>query len=225
MELKKNPKADLTRKTSFFFSIGLLVTMSLVLVAFEFRDYEEKIADLVQRNSDVFEETIEVPPTDIPPPPPPQVQAPVIVEVPDEEEIEEEINVNLDIEVSQDTKVEEVIVKPVEEPKEETDEIFTIVEESAAPKGGMAAFYKYVGDKMKYPPQARRMGIDGKVFVEFVINKDGSISDVKAVKGIGAGCDEEAVRVVQSAPPWSPGKQRGKPVKQRMVLPITFKLG
>jgi protein TonB len=133
--------------------------------------------------------------------------------------------VNLDIEVTQDTKVEEIVVK-VEEPKEEeTDQIFTIVEESAAPKGGMAAFYKYVSDKMKYPPQARRMGIDGKVFVEFVINKDGSISDVKAVKGIGAGCDEEAVRVVQSAPAWSPGKQRGKPVKQRMVLPITFKLG
>lgn len=224
MELKKNPQADLTRKSTFFFSIGLLVTMSLVLAAFEWRQYEGKIEDLVQRRTDVFEETVEVPPTDIPPPPPPQVQAPVIVEVPDEEEIEEDIQVNLDIEVSQDTKVEEIQVK-VEEVKEETDEIFTIVEEPASPKGGIAAFYKYVADKMKYPPQARRMGIDGKVFVEFVINKDGSISDVKAVKGIGAGCDEEAVRVVQSAPAWSPGKQRGKPVKQRMVLPITFKLG
>jgi len=223
MELKKNPKADLTRKTGLFFSIGLFVTMSLVLAAFEKRQYEAKIEDLVKRNADIFEETIEVPPTEIPPPPPPSVQAPVIVEVPDEEEIEEEIQVNLDIEVSQDTKVEDIVVK--EEAKEETDEIFTIVEESAAPKGGMAAFYKYVGDKMKYPPQARRMGIDGKVFVEFVINKDGSITDVKAVKGIGAGCDEEAVRVVQGAPSWTPGKQRGKPVKQRMVLPITFKLG
>ncbi|HMJ69799.1 MAG TPA: energy transducer TonB [Cyclobacteriaceae bacterium] len=224
MELKKNPKADLGRSATFFFSIGLLITMSLVLAAFEWRQYEAKVADLVERRTDVFEETIEVPPTDIPPPPPPQVQAPVIVEVPDEEEIEEDIQVNLDIEVSQDTKVEEITVK-AEEPKEEVDEIFTIVEESAAPKGGMAAFYKFVGDKMKYPPQARRMGIDGKVFVEFVINKDGSITDVKAVKGIGAGCDEEAVRVVQSAPAWTPGKQRGKPVKQRMVLPITFKLG
>lgn len=225
MELKKNPEADLTKKTAFFFSIGLLVTMSLVLAAFEWKQYEAKITDLVKRNADIFEETIEVPPTDIPPPPPPAVQAPVIVEVPDEEEIEEEIQVNLDIEVNQDTKVEEVQIKAVEEPKEEVDEIFTIVEESAAPKGGMAAFYKYVADKMKYPPQARRMGIDGKVFVEFVINKDGSISDVKAVKGIGAGCDEEAVRVVQGAPSWTPGKQRGKPVKQRMVLPITFRLG
>lgn len=224
MELKKNPKADLTKKTGFFFSIGLLLSMGLVLAAFEYKSGEEKVDALAGKASDVFEEVIEVPPTDLPPPPPPQIQAPVIVEVPDEEEIEEEIKVNLDIEVSQDTKVEEIIVK-AEEPKEEVEEIFTIVEESAAPKGGMGAFYKYVADKLKYPPQARRMNIDGKVFVEFVINKDGSITDVRAVKGIGAGCDEEAVRVVQSAPAWTPGKQRGKPVRQKMVLPITFKLG
>lgn len=223
MEAKKTDRADLTKKSAFFFSIGLLFTMSLVVTAFEWRSVDESIVELKGKTTDVFEEVIEVPPTDQPPPPPPQIQAPVIVEVPDEEEIEEEIKVNLDIEVTQDTKVEEIVVK-AEEP-EETDEIFTIVEESAAPKGGMGAFYQYVKDKMKYPPQARRMGIDGKVFVEFVVNKDGSITDVKAVKGIGAGCDEEAVRVVQGAPSWTPGKQRGKPVKQRMVLPITFKLG
>lgn len=223
MEAKKTDKADLTKKTAFFFSIGLLFTMTLIVSAFEYKSYDDSIVALQGKTTDVFEEVIEVPPTDQPPPPPPQIQAPVIVEVPDEEEIEEEIKVNLDIEVTQDTKVEEIVVK--DEPVEETDEIFTIVEESAAPKGGMGAFYTYVKDKMKYPPQARRMGIDGKVFVEFVINKDGSITDVKAVKGIGAGCDEEAVRVVQGAPKWTPGKQRGKPVKQRMVLPITFKLG
>jgi protein TonB len=224
MEVKKTDKADLTKKSVFYFSIGLLVTMSLVLVAFEWKSVDESVVELKGKTSDTFEDVIEVPPTDQPPPPPPPIQAPVIVEVPDEEEIEEEIKVNLDIEVTQDTKVEEIVVK-ADVVEEETDEIFTIVEESAAPKGGMGAFYKFVQDKMKYPPQARRMGIDGKVFVEFVVNKDGSISDVRAVKGIGAGCDEEAVRVVQSAPSWTPGKQRGKPVKQRMVLPITFKLG
>jgi protein TonB len=223
MEAKKSDKADLTKKTPLFFSVGLLFTMSVVVMAFEWKNYDDSVVELQGKTTDIFEEVLEVPPTDQPPPPPPQIQAPVIVEVPDEEEIEEEIKVNLDIEVTQDTKVEEVIVAEV--PVEETDEIFTIVEESAAPKGGMGAFYTYVRDKMKYPPQARRMGIDGKVFVEFVVNKDGSITDVRAVKGIGAGCDEEAVRVVQSAPAWTPGKQRGKPVKQRMVLPITFKLG
>jgi len=223
MEAKKTDKADLTNKSAFFFSIGLVFTMSFVLSAFEYKSRDESVMDIKGKTTDTFEEVLEAPPTNQPPPPPPQIQAPVIVEVPDEEEIEEEIKVNLDIEVTQDTKVEEIIV--TEAPAEETDEIFTIVEESAAPKGGIGAFYSYVRDKMKYPPQARRMGIDGKVFVEFVVNKDGSITDVRAVKGIGAGCDEEAVRVVQSAPAWTPGKQRGKPVKQRMVLPITFKLG
>jgi len=223
MEAKKTDKADLTKKSAFFFSIGLLFTMTLILTAFEWRSVDDSVVELKGKTTDNFEEVLEVPPTDQPPPPPPQIQAPVIVEVPDEEEIEEEIKVNLDIEVTQDTKVEEIVV--TEAPAEETDEIFTIVEESAEPKGGIGAFYTYVRDKMKYPPQARRMGIDGKVFVEFVVNKDGSISDVRHVKGIGAGCDEEAVRVIQSAPPWKPGKQRGKPVKQRMVLPITFKLG
>ena len=223
MEAKKTAKADLEKKSSFFFSIGLLVAMALIVMAFEWKQYDESLAELVGKNTNTFEEMLEVPPTDVPPPPPPQIQAPIIVEVPDEEKIEEEIDVKFDVEASEETKIQEVAV--VEEAKEEVDEIFTIVEEPASPKGGMPAFYKYIGDKMKYPAQARRMGIEGKVFVEFVIGKDGSISDVKAVKGIGAGCDEEAVRVVQAAPSWSPGKQRGKSVKQRMVLPITFKLG
>lgn len=224
MEAKKTEKADLERKSSFFFSIGLVITMTLVIMAFENKQYDETLSALVGKNTNTFEEMIEVPPTDLPPPPPPQIQAPVIIEVPDEEKIEEEIDVKFDVEASEETKIQEVVVV-AEEPKEEVEEIFTIVEEPASPKGGMPAFYKYVGEKVKYPAQARRMGIEGKVFVEFVIGKDGSISEVRAVKGIGAGCDEEAVRIVQGAPSWTPGKQRGKAVKQRMVLPITFKLG
>ena len=224
MEAKKSDSADLTKKSSFFFSIGLSVTMAIVLMAFEYRQTDESALDLVTKNTNTFEETLEVPPTDQAPPPQPVVQQPQVVEVPDEEEIKDDIKVNLDVEVTDETKVETIVVQ-AEEPKEETDEVFTVVEESAAPKGGMQAFYKFVGEKIKYPAQARRMGIEGRVFVEFVINKDGSLTDVRAIKGIGAGCDEEAVRIVQSSPPWSPGKQRGKPVKQRYTLPIIFKLG
>ncbi len=224
MEAKKTEKANLENKSTFFLSIGLLISMALVVMAFEWKQYDETLSSLVGKNTNTFEEMIEVPPTDLPPPPPPQIQAPVIIEVPDEKEIEEDLDIKFDVEASEETKIEEVVVV-AEEAKEEVDEIFSIVEEPASPKGGMPAFYKYVFDKMKYPPQARRMGIEGKVFVEFVIGKDGSITDVRAVKGIGAGCDEEAVRVIQGAPAWSPGKQRGKSVKQRMVLPITFKLG
>ncbi|MBX7127122.1 MAG: energy transducer TonB [Cyclobacteriaceae bacterium] len=224
MELKKSEKADLNKKSSLFFSIGLLITMAVVVSAFEYKQYDDSTATLQGKSTNTFEETLEVPPTDQPPPPPPQVQQPQVVEVPDEEKIEEEIQVNLDVEVTEETKVEEIVIK--DEPvKEEVEEIFTIVEESAQPKGGLGAFMKYVGDKLKYPAQARRMGIEGKVFVEFVVGKDGAIQDVRAVKGIGAGCDEEAVRIIQGSPAWTPGKQRGKPVKQKMILPIIFKLG
>ncbi|MEO1053220.1 MAG: TonB family protein [Bacteroidota bacterium] len=103
-------------------------------------------------------------------------------------------------------------------------EVFTIVEEQPGFSGGMDGFYNYVKREIKYPAQARRLGIEGEVVVEFVVEKDGSLSDVKAVKGIGAGCDGEAVRVIENAPAFSPGKQRGKPVRVRMVMPINFKL-
>jgi periplasmic protein TonB len=226
MEAKKSEKADLTKKTGLFFSAGLLFTMALSVMAFEWRSYDDKINLMEGKSTNIVEEMIEVPPTEQPPPEQPIVQQPQIIEVPDEEEIKEDLNIKFDVEVTEDTKVEAVTVV-AEEPKEEVDEIFSVVEETATPKGGMPAFYKYVGDKMngKYPAQARRMGVEGKVFVQFVIGKDGSISDVKVIKGIGAGCDELAMKVMQEAPAWNPGKQRGKPVKQRYTLPIIFKLG
>ncbi len=225
MEPKKTEKADLTNKSWLFFNIGLVISLLLMVMAFEY-SVRDSSGDLdLAKNMNVIDEILEVPPTEQPPPPPPKIQQPVIIEVPDEEEIKEDIKVEFDVEVTTDTKVESIVIAPVEEEKEDVDQIFLVVEETATPKGGMAAFYKFVSDKMKYPAQARRMGIEGKVFVEFVINRDGSITDVKAIKGIGAGCDEEAVRVVQSAPPWNPGKQRGKPVRQRYVVPIIFKLG
>lgn len=225
MEAKKTEKADLTNKTWLFFNIGLTASLLVAVMAFEYKKYDDTGVKDLNKNNNEIEEILEVPPTDLPPPPPPKIVQPQIVEVPDEEEIEEEIKVEFDVEVTEDTKVEEIVLTAVEEPKEDVDEIFTVVEETATPKGGMQSFYEYVGKKLKYPAQARRMGTEGKVFVQFVINRDGSISDVVAIKGIGAGCDEEAIRIIQSSPSWTPGKQRGKAVKQRMVLPITFKLG
>src|SRR5690606_30298921 len=91
-------------------------------------------------------------------------------------------------------------------------------------KGGLEALNAYVIGELKYPSQARKMGIEGRVDVQFIVEKDGSVSDVKAVKGIGAGCDTEAVRVIQNAPPFQPGTQQGKPVRVQMILPILFQL-
>ncbi len=222
--VKKYRSVSLSQNSILFLSIGYVLTLAFVNLAFNHKTYDDNSLVELQRNADDFEDLMEIPPTEQPPPPPPPVQQPEIIEVPDEEEIEEEIEVDLDVEITEETVIEEVVFE--EAPEEEVvDEIFTIVEDQPEPEGGMAAFYQYISKNLKYPNQARRMNIEGKVFVQFVINKDGSISDVQAVKGIGAGCDEEAVRVIQGAPKWKPGKQRGRPVKVRMILPITFKLG
>ena len=224
MEIKKNPSKDLTKKSGLFFNIGLCISLGLVIAAFEWKSYDDiKIADAAVAEVD-FEEVTEVPQTQQPPPPPPKIQAPVIVEVPDEEVIEDDIDVDLDVDVTEDAVIEEVVFEEAPE-EEEVEEVFTIVEDQPEYPGGMPAFYKFIGKNLKYPSQARRMGIEGKVFVQFVVGKDGKISEVQVIKGIGAGCDEEAKRVIESSPKWKAGKQRGRAVKVRMILPITFKLG
>lgn len=224
MEVKKYPKADLTKKSGLFLNIGMVLSLLIIITAFEWRFYNDASTVDLGMVNDNFEDLMDIPQTEQPPPPPPKVQQPEIIEVPDDQDIEDEIEVNLDVEMTQETVIEDVIFDTAPE-EEVADEIFTIVEDQPEPEGGMAAFYAYVNKNIKYPAQARRMGIEGKVFVQFVVERDGTLTEVQAIKGIGAGCDEEAVRVIEGAPKWKPGKQRGRPVKVRMILPITFKLG
>ncbi|WP_017732053.1 energy transducer TonB [Nafulsella turpanensis] len=222
MEPKKNPKADLTRKSNLFFAIGLVVSIMLVIVAFEWKSYDEVVAVDMGVAADNFEELIDIPITEQPPPPPPKIQQPEIIEVPDEEVIEEEIELDIDLEVVEEDVVEEIVFEeaPEEEPVEQ---IFEVVEQQPTPEGGMEAFYKFIAEELEYPAQAQRMGVEGRVFVQFVVDEKGNVSDVKAVKGIGAGADEEAVRVIKQTK-WNPGMQRGRPVKVRMVMPVLFRL-
>lgn len=105
------------------------------------------------------------------------------------------------------------------------DGVYDMVEVQPLPANGMNEFYKWIGENMEYPTQARKLGVEGRVFVQFIINETGDVTEVKSIKGIGAGCDAEAVRVMKSAGSWSPGQVDGKPVKVRMVMPISFKLG
>ncbi len=228
MEQKKNPKVDLNRKSGLFFNIGLILSLALVITAFEWKFYDDLETIDLGSLEDEETEILDIPITEMPPPPPPVLQQPEIIEVPEEEEIEEQIEMELDVEIEEET-VPDVPVKidapPPPPPKEEKeDEIFLIVENQPEPQGGMEAFYKYVGKNINYPKQARRMGVEGRVFVQFVVDKDGSLNDIKVIKGIGSGCDEEAIRVLKEAPNWKPGKQRGRPVKVRMSIPIFFKL-
>ncbi|MCR9085047.1 MAG: energy transducer TonB [Cyclobacteriaceae bacterium] len=104
------------------------------------------------------------------------------------------------------------------------DEIFDVVETQPMPAGGMAGWNEYLKANLKYPAKAKEDGIEGTVIAVFVINTDGSITDVEILRGVGAGLDEEAVRVIQNAPNWEPGKQRGREVRTRMRVPIRFKL-
>ncbi|MEP1780298.1 TonB family protein [Reichenbachiella sp.] len=221
----KRAKADAQKNNStMFFFIGLALALGMVITAFEW-NFEKGalVKDLLVDNTE-WEEVQDIPLTSQPPPPPPMqvIQQPVIVEVPDEE-ILEEVEVNMDVETTEDMAVEEVEFA-MELPEEKAEEIFLLVEDKPEPKGGIKAFYKYVADNIRYPREATENRVEGRVYVQFVVNSQGKISDVEAVKGIGAGCDEEAARIVNEAPDWNPGKQRGKPVSVRMVLPITFKL-
>ncbi len=105
------------------------------------------------------------------------------------------------------------------------DPVFVVVEEPAMPKGGMIVFYEFVGENLRYPIEAIKKGIVGKVLIEFIVETSGKISHVKVIKGIGGGCDQEAARVVSQSPVWRPGLHRGKAVRQKMIIPISFNQG
>lgn len=220
--VKKYSYASLSHYKRVFTNTGFVVALAFIVWAFEWKTWDQDALMDLGNIDDDFEDIIDIPPTEQPPPPPPKVQIPEIIEVPDEEEIEEEIEVELDVEVTEETVVEEIVFEEAPE-EENVDEIFTIVEESASFPGGITAFYGYLKKELKYPRQAQRMGIEGRVFVQFVVERDGTLTDIHVVKGIGAGCDEEAVRVLKESPKWKPGKQRGKPVRQKMIQNILFK--
>lgn len=106
----------------------------------------------------------------------------------------------------------------------DTDQVFQVVEVDPEFPGGMEALIKYLSENIKYPEQAKKDKIQGKVYISFVVEKDGSVADAKVLRGIGGGCDEEALRVVNAMPKWTPGKMRNTPVRVQFNLPVVFKL-
>jgi len=222
MDSKKNPEVDIEKKRNMLFSIGLLGALAFILIAFEWAQFERSTADLGQLKLDIEEEemipiTQQEPP---PPPPPPPPQTTILEIVEDDEEIEEEIEIE-DTEADESMEIEPIVV---EEEEYEEPEIFTIVEDMPSFPGGEAALFKYLGENIKYPAMAKDAGITGTVFVTFVVKENGTVSAVRVLRGIGGGCDEEAVRVVQAMPKWKPGKQRGKSVRVQYNLPLRFVL-
>lgn len=220
----KNKKAH---SAAFLVSgISLCLSLLFVIGMFEWKTSDDIVPIDLSTIVQHYDDLVEVPLTEQIQKPPVQAPAPVIIEV-DNEEIIEQIEINLDIEMTEDTRITEVVYQENTSeilPDESVDEIFTIVEEQPSPVGGLKAFYEFVSENLNYPQRASRMGIEGRVFVEFVVERDGSLTDIKVAKGIGGGCDEEAIRVISKAPKWNAGKQRGRAVRVRMVMPIVFKL-
>jgi protein TonB len=224
MEAKKTKKADLEPKKVIFMQIGLIIALAVVLLAFNYRSYEKGSSLTIQvRVDDTPEEIIPITEQKVkPPPPPPPKQVTVINIVKDDVVVEDDIEI--DVEADQETVMDDFI--PVFEEEEEVAEmeIFTVVESMPGYPGGDAARMKFLQENIKYPQMARESGIQGTVYVTFVVETEGSVTDVRVLRGIGGGCDEEAIRVINLMPKWNPGKQRGKPVRVQFNMPIKFTL-
>ena len=122
--------------------------------------------------------------------------------------------------------VSEVLEVQPEASKEmsESDQIFVVVEKMPEFAGGVDAWNNFLKNQIEYPAQARNMGVEGKVHLSFVVQPDGELTNIQLVRGIGAGCDQEALRVLKESPYWNPGEQRGRKVPTRMAVAISFKL-
>lgn len=224
METKKSPKADLERKKLTFTQIGLILALAAVFFAFEYKSYDKRTVDLMQRTvEDIPEEIIPITEQQVkPPPPPPQTQPQQLQIVEDDVEVDTEIEIN--VEVDQTVEIEEYVPPVQEEEEVVEEEIFLVVESMPVFPGGEVKMMEFIAKNLKYPALARESGIQGRVFVYFVVEPDGSVSNARVARGIGGGCDEEAIRVINAMPKWSPGKQRNRPVRVSFTIPVRFVL-
>jgi protein TonB len=228
MEVKKAPKANIETQRTTFFLMGMVVALSVLFVGFEWSSTISKLDEKVIVQDVLAEEEIEITqrdPTPPPPPPPPEPEVPEIIDV-----VEEKVDTKIDLSSLEDDQSKAQVQtytpppppKPVEE--EATEEIFVVVEKQPEFPGGTTALMKFLGDNIKYPVIAQENGIQGRVITNFVVERDGSISDVQVVRGQDPSLDKEAVRVIKTMPKWAPGQQRGKPVRVRFTLPVVFRL-
>ena len=224
MEAKKTERASLEEKKNIYFLIGLVLVLALVWYAFELKswDREEEVVSMAKTNNveeDVVLQTEREEPIQQEQPQPQVTQIQI---VDDDVEIDDDFEINAEADENAEIKDQVVGTKEVEEEKEE--EVFVFVEEQPSYPGGDEARQKYLRDNTKYPAIAMEGNIQGTVYVTFVVEKDGSVSNVKVLRGIGGGCDEEAMRVIKNMPKWAPGKQRGRAVRAQFNMPIKFTL-
>jgi len=229
MEVKKTPKADLENKKLLFREIGLIIVLGIVLLAFEWSSAEKaETVNLAVQEQVVEEEFIPVTQQEqLPPPEAPKI--PVLSDIIDIVDDDIVVTDNLFIDMEDDASIGVEImdyVAVVEEEEVEEEAIpFALVEEKPKFQGGDANdFSKWVNSKLVYPELAKENGVQGRVTLQFTVYTDGSVRDVKVLRGVDPSLDKEAVRIVSSSPKWTPGKQRERPVKVTYTFPVLFQL-
>lgn len=225
MELKKSPEADLEKNRSIYLQIGFVITLAILLVAFEWTSSKGELSGLGDLSGQAIEEEIipitrqeEIKP---PPPPPPPKVTEVLNIVEDDVEIEDELEIE-DTEADEETEIEMIEVD--EEEEEDEDQVFFIVEDMPQFPGGDAALQNFIASNVVYPEIAKENGITGRVFVRFVVNKKGIVDKISIARGVDPSLDKAAMDVIKKLPNWNPGKQRGKPVNVWYTAPINFVL-
>lgn len=228
MEIKKTPKADLENRRTLYTEIGLVVALLVVWGAFSYSTKEKAVASLGE-DTQVVEVEDMVPITQETPPPPPETpKIPVLSDQIDIVEDDIKVDDNF-MSLEDDANLGVEIMDYVEEVKEEVVEEeaipFQLVEEKPSFNGGDAnEFSKWVNSKLQYPEIAKENGVQGRVTLQFTVNTDGSVSNVKVLRGVDSSLDKEAVKVVSMSPKWKPGKQRDRAVKVTYTFPVIFQL-
>lgn len=228
MEVKKSEKASLENKRLLFVEIGFVIALGVVLFAFEKTSREKKTATLLADNQAIIEEEM-VPITQETPPPPPELnQIPVLSDqidiVDDDIKVEDNI-LNLEDDANLGVEIMDYKEEVKEEVIEEEAIPFQLVEQKPSFNGGDAnEFSKWVNQRLQYPEIAKENGVQGRVMLQFTVNTDGSVSNVKVLRGVDPSLDKEAVRVVSSSPKWKAGKQRDRAVKVTYTFPVIFQL-
>ncbi|MDD2996586.1 MAG: energy transducer TonB [Paludibacter sp.] len=226
MDVKKSPKATLEDKKFLFVLMGLVMVLSLIYIAFEWTDKEVTVYEVIDPDM-LAEEEIEIIQTaqELPPPPPPP--APEIVEelnIVEDDVVTESVEINTEDDKDKVVTISAPVTSTGPIVEEEDNVVFQVVEKMPSFPGGDAALFKFLNENVKYPVIAQENGVQGRVICQFVVNRDGSIVDVEVVRSVDPSLDKEAIRVIKSMPKWSPGQQRGKPVRVKYTLPVNFRL-
>ena len=228
MEIKKSEKANLENKKLLFVEIGLVISLAITLFAFEWTSTETEVAMLDDTQEIVLEEEIIPITQEAPPPPPAAPKIPVLSDqidiVDDEIEVDDDLFMNLEDDSSLGVEIMDY-VEVEEEVVEEEAIPFQLVEEKPSFQGGDAnQFSKWVNSRLVYPEIAKENGVQGRVILQFTVEKDDTVTKVKVLRGVDPSLDKEAVRVVSMSPKWSPGKQRDRAVPVTYTFPVIFQL-